>query len=179
MTRYSSSRGEPRLIMPELADLLPLLRRRADDAAVGALIGRYGGAIERFEYVGFVELVDAGVSVMFAEAPHVLPWADVGDPKALHVSAFHFHGPGHEQHAPYTGELPGGLRFGDGEGDVVAKMGEPIAIGGGGWSSVLSEMAPFWMRYALGDGVTVEFQMDPAKRVEMVTLAVPDPLTPR
>jgi hypothetical protein len=55
------------------------LRRRADDPDVKALIGRGSDQIESFSYQGYVEFKNEGVSVMFKEAPWVLPTVEIED----------------------------------------------------------------------------------------------------
>jgi hypothetical protein len=156
------------------SELLPLLRRRADDPAVVRLIERDPSQIERSDYYGFVEFRDGGVSVMFQEAAFVLGSSQVGDRTALLLAAFHLHRRGHEGYEQYGGELPHGVAFGDAEADVVTKVGSPAEKGGGGMSRVLKKPIPRWLRYHVGDA-TLQYQLDDDGRVEMATLAMPPP----
>jgi hypothetical protein len=156
----------------ELEHLLTLLRRRADDPAVTDLVRQDPEHIERSAYQGFVELKPIGVSVMFKEAPWVLSPAEISDPTALHVSAFHFHGEGHEGYSGYSGSFPGGLVLGNSEAEVLHALGQPIARGGGGISAVLKKPIPHWLRYSVGDAV-LHFQLDANGRIDLVTLYVP------
>jgi hypothetical protein len=154
-------------------NLRHLLRRRADDAAVVRLIGGKNTPIERSSHLGFVEFKPEGVSVMFKEAPWIIPLAAIGDPKALHVSAFHFHRQGHEGYTGYTGSLGSGASLGDSEQDLQRKLGPPSATGGGGMSKMLRKPIPRWIRYEIDDYI-VQYQLDSEDRSELVTLYVPD-----
>jgi len=153
--------------------MLSLLRRRADDPAVVELIGRDPALIERSAYQGFVQLKNEGVSVIFKEAPWVILSTEITDPAALHVAAFHLHRDGHEGYAGYSGQLPNDVSLEDSEADLVGKMGEPSAIGGGGMSTVLKRPIARWLRYLLGEAI-LQFQMDTDGRVDMATLYSPD-----
>jgi hypothetical protein len=155
-----------------LASLTALLRRPATDPLVRDLIQCDPHQIERFEYTGFVELKDQGVSVMFAEAPHVIPNASSQE---LLVSAFHLHADGHEGYNAYRGALPNGIKLGDSEDQLIAKMGGPGETGGGGWSQILQQPIPRWYRYGLHSAV-IQFQISSGGGVEMVTLDTSDPL---
>lgn len=150
-----------------------LLRRRADDSEVTALIGCKPQQIVRLAYEGYVDLKDEGVSVMFKEAPWVVPEEEIIDSKALHLAAFHFHREGHEGHAGYLGKFPDGAIFGDSGADLVRKLGHPSATGGGGISTVLKKPIPYWFRYTVGDAM-LQFQLDADGEVELVTLYTQD-----
>lgn len=152
----------------DVEDLCSLFRRPATDEAVADLIGE-PTSIKRAADQGYVELKGLGVSVMFKEARLVLPHAELTDPNMLVVSAVHLHRKRHEGYAAYEGRLPGGIAFGDKEKDVLEKMGEPEARGGGGISSVLHRPIPRWLRYSLDDSA-LHVQMDANGRVEMVTM---------
>ena len=87
-----------------------------------ALIGGESDAIVRVEHLGYVARKDAGISVMFAEASHVVPSSRISDVAALHVNCFHLHCDGYEGHAQYAGDIPGRVRFGDRREDIVSKL---------------------------------------------------------
>src|SRR3712207_4100246 len=99
--------------------LRALLRKRADDPLVVNLIGRDHSQITRDAYLGFVELRDVGISVMFAEAAWVVPPTEYDDPATLYLSGYHLHRASHEGYAEYSGELPGLVMFGDDESNIV------------------------------------------------------------
>jgi len=63
---------------------------------VVALIGGEFNAIVRVEHLGYVARKDVGISIMFAEAPHVLPSSRISDATTLHVNCFHLHCDGYE-----------------------------------------------------------------------------------
>ena|SRR5207249_3198963 len=151
-----------------------LLRRPATDADLVSLIGPDVSVIDRFEHLGSIEFKNAGVSIMFKEAPWILSPAYVSDPKALHVSAFHFHRAGHEGYCEYRARFPKGVAFGDSRAELVRKLGRPSRIGGGGMGTVIKKRIPHWLRYSLDDAI-LQFQMDAEDRLEMVTLFCPRP----
>lgn len=153
--------------------LLGFLRKPASDPTVIDLIECEPDQIERSAYLGYVVFKEYGVSVMFVEASKVLPKHQLDDPRALYVSAFHLHRQNHDGHAEYLGNLPGGAKFGDTVTDVITKLGQPIATGGGGVSVVLKKPIPRWLRYPIGEAF-FQFQLDETMQVEMVTLYVPD-----
>lgn len=157
-------------------DLHELLRKPASDATVRHVIG--GRVIARNAHLGFLEFVEAGVSMVFAEAPWVVPSSEIDDPRILRVSAFHFHREGHEGYCGYPGNLPGGVLLGEPEAELVRKLGPPTAVGGGGIGSVLKRPIPRWTRYASAASI-LQFQIDPSGLTEMATLCLPEvPLTP-
>jgi hypothetical protein len=125
-----------------------LLRTRADDPAVIDLIDRDPALIERSAYVGWVEFKVEGVSVMFSEAPWVLPSQEITDPAALYLSAFHLHREGHEGYSGYRGQLPNGVALDDSQSEVLLKMGQTSATGGGGMGRVLKGPIPRWVTIA-------------------------------
>ncbi|MEW6306012.1 MAG: hypothetical protein AB1705_21255 [Verrucomicrobiota bacterium] len=153
--------------------LRSLLRKPADAPDVRDLIEREPSQIERTAYLGYVAFQEHGVSVMFVEASRAIPKKEIADPKALYLSAFHLHRHSHEGHSQYLGKLPGGVAFDDSATEVISKLGQPIATGGGGMSTVLKKPIPRWMRYPIGEAF-FQFQLDASMRVEMVTLYVPD-----
>ena len=69
----------------------------------------------------------------------MLPRTEVTDPKTLHVGGFHFHREGHDGYSQYPGQFPGGVVFDDTESDVTRKLGPPLSVGGGGFSSLLNK----------------------------------------
>ena len=140
-----------------------LLGRDAEDSAVVDII-EDPKLIERSEYLGYVELKNDGISVMFKGAA----LADDQDREILRVSALHLHRKGHEGYSQYPGELPNGISFNDREDEVLRKLGRPIEAGGGG-RVVLNRTVPRWLRYSAGDSV-IHLQMDSKGRLEMVTL---------
>jgi len=150
--------------------LQSLLGLRADDRAVVELHGQDALSIERSGHLGFVEFKSSGVSVMFKEAPWVIPEAQMSDPAVLHVSAVHLHRKDHEGYSQYDGQLPGGVVFGDSKQAVVRKLGKPLSTGGGG-VSLLKLPIPFWLKYVSRDTV-LHFQLDGHETVEMLTLMV-------
>jgi hypothetical protein len=158
----------------DAADLASLLRQPLNDDRVVAFLEALVFKIRRSAYYGFVALEDDGVDVVFNEAPWVIPEAEITDPKRLYLSAFHLHREGHEGYAQYRGKLPNGVAFGDPKADLLNKLGEPYATGGGGMSSVPPRLPiPHWLKYKLGEAI-LRFQLDDADRIEMVTLMTPD-----
>lgn len=91
----------------------------------------------------------------------------------LLVSALHFHSQGHEGHHVYSGELLGGVEYGDTEASVISKLGLPIREGGGGFSSILNKPVARWLRYPLAADL-YQFQFSKNGRVELTTLFVQD-----
>lgn len=156
----------------DFAELVALLRRRADNPAVVGFIERDATQIERSDYYGYVGFVDRGISVMFKEAAFLLAPSEIVDPKALYLAAFHLHRAGHEGYRQYTGGLPHDVRLDDSTADVTRKAGVPSEAGGGGMSRVLRKPIPRWLRYRVGDA-TLQYQLDDADRVEMATLYTP------
>lgn len=154
-----------KLLVEKLKDLL---ERPATDPDVLEVIGQ-AGPIKRSSDHGFVELKNAGVSMMFKEARSFLPPEKIVDPEALYVSALHLHRKKHEGYAEYRNRLPSGLVFGDSEAEVVRKLGEPEARGGGGLSSILNRPIARWVRYRWND-CALHLQLDANNRVEMATL---------
>lgn len=150
--------------------LLRLLGRRADDVEVLGLIGSDSSIIERHEYLGFVDFKSSGVSVILREASHIQSSEKLLDPKMLHVFGFHLYQSGYEGYIEYGGVLPGGIGFGDSEIEVIRKLGQPLAMGGGGISSVLGRPIPRWLRYGI-KGAILQLQLDPAGSVQMVTVS--------
>jgi hypothetical protein len=159
------------LAVPRLADLLG---RPASDREVVGLIGGDLNRIERVEHLGYVERKDIGISVMFAEAPHVIPSGRISDATALHLSCFHLHRDGHEGHAQYAGDIPGRVHFGDRREEIVRKLGEPLSTGGGGLSAIDNQPIPRWMRYSLATSI-LQFELDAEDRMQMISLYLPDP----
>jgi len=158
----------------DIADLASLLRRPLNDDCLVAFLGTLIFKIKRSAYYGLVKLEDDGADVVFNEAPWVIPEAEIVDPKRLYLCAFHLHRRGHEGYSQYRGKLPNGVAFGDPKTDLLNKMGEPYATGGGGMSSVPPRLPiPRWLKYKLGEAV-LHFQLDHADRIEMVTLMTPD-----
>jgi hypothetical protein len=156
----------------ELNNLVRLLGRSENDPEVRNFFGRQMANIERNEYYGFLQFKPDGVDVVFNEAPWVLPSEKITDPKELYLIAFHFHRKGHEGYAEYSGRFPNGVAFGDPETEILRKMGQPIARGGGNTFSGLNRPVPYWVRYAFGDS-TLRFQLDATGLVDMTTLSMP------
>jgi hypothetical protein len=148
------------------------LRKQADDPEVVELVG-LPDQIERFEYQGYVVFRNYGISVMFKEAPWVVPPTEIANPRMLHLDAFHFHREGHEGHSQYPGRLPGGVAFGDSAAELIHKLGPPIAGGGGGSSTVLKKPIPHWLKYHLGRDM-LHLQLDEGGTLEMATLYTQD-----
>jgi hypothetical protein len=59
------------------------------------------------------------------------------------------------------------------QADVCRKLGKPLNTGGGGMSSLLRKLVPFWLRYSI-DGAILHFQLNTDRRVEMMTLYAED-----
>jgi hypothetical protein len=152
-------------------ELRALLRLPADNPSVAGLIEREPDQIVRLAHDGYVDIKDEGISVMFKEAPWIVPQDEIHDPKMLHLDAFHFHRQGHDGHCQYAGALPKGVAFNDSELDIIRKLGPPDAKGGGGFSSVLKKPIPYWLKYSFGNEM-VNLQFDETGKVEMVTLYV-------
>jgi hypothetical protein len=155
----------------DFEELRHLLRRSANDPAVAALIKCEPDQIARLAHDGYVEFKDKGVSAMFKEAPWVVTQNEINDPKMLHLDAFHFHRRGHDSHCQYAGTLPGGVAFNDSAADIIDKLGQPSAKGGGGFSTILNKAIPYWLKYSLGNDM-LHFQFDSDGKVEMMTLYV-------
>lgn len=157
----------------EFDKLQSLLGFLADDPAVIDLIEQDPESILRFSQLGFVEFKTEGVSVMFKEVAPEQSYEEDSQEGPLYLSAFHLHRNGHEGYSQYSGQLPGSVQFDDHEGDVIKKIGPPLASGGGGISTVLKRPVPRWVRYSVTEGV-LHFQFDPKGRVELVTLFAPE-----
>jgi hypothetical protein len=163
-------------LVTDFEHLQSLLRHRFDDVDVIDLIGPDPSIIQRDEYYGSVAFKDAGVELVFKEAPWVIQSSEIADSKAIYVSGFHFHRDGHDGYKEYLGRLAGGVRFSDSETEVRHKLGEPLDAGGGRVSSVLNEQIPRWLRYASGSAMT-QIQLDAHGEVELVTLFSGNPKT--
>lgn len=157
----------------EFNKLVGLLGRSENDPEVRSFFGKQMSNIERDEFYGTLEFKPEGVDVVFQEAPWVVPSEKITDQKELFLAAFHLHGEGHEGYQSYSGQLPNGLAIGNSEAEVLRKMGQPLKVGGGGISRLLSGVVPRWFWYPLGDAI-LHVQFDPKGRVEMVTPRVPD-----
>lgn len=154
----------------DFEQLAKKIGKPAYQADVKDLIQCEPGEIERFKHVGIVEFKENGVSIIFKEAPWVVPEREIVDSKTLYLCAFHFHRNGHEDYSAYQGRLPAGVSFNDTDAEVISKLGKPIATGGGGISTVLKKPIPRWLRYLIGDA-TFQLQLDENSRVEMVTFS--------
>jgi len=86
---------------------------------------------------------------------------------ALIITGIHFYSEGYEGYHAYTGELPGGVKFGDSKKIVRGKMGTPSKSGGG--NKAVGKVWPYWDRYDY-PGYSVFVQYDRKERVDMVTL---------
>jgi len=153
----------------DFGGIVRLLRRSENDPEVRSFFGQALSQIERDEHYGSLEFKQDGVDVVFKEAPWAAPPEEIEDQHELYVVAFHLHREGHEGFAGYSGQLPKGVILGDPETEVLRKMGSPSSTGGGGISNALKRAIPRWSRYPLGNGF-LHLQLDPADRVEMVTL---------
>ena len=151
-----------------------LLGRSSRDPEVLRAIGGNLGLIERFSYQGWVERKDDGVSFIFKEPPCLPGVAKTSSDNELYLSAIHFYRDGDDGYSQYLGHLPGGVSLGDSRATVISKLGEPVAVGGGGVSTVLRKPVPHWIRYSLESSI-LQFQLDDETAVEMVTLYIPDP----
>src|SRR6266436_197135 len=147
-----------------------LLRMPADQLEVVELIERPPEHIKIFTYQCYVEFKAHGISVMFKQAPCVIPSSEVTNPEALYLDAFHLHRQDHEGYSQYRGALPGGVAFGDSLEQIVRKLGEPVTTGGGGASIILKKPVPYWVRYSLGPNECIQFQFDDDGNMEMATL---------
>jgi hypothetical protein len=157
----------------DFENLQSVLGKPAVDPAVIDLIQRRPDQIERSEHLGFVTIKECGVSIVFVEAPWLLPPKSISDPKALYLGTFHLHRNGHEGLSEYSGQFPNGVAFRDSKEEIVRKLGNPIAAGGGGFSNLLKKPIPHWLRYSQGTAF-LQFQLDNESRLEMATLYVPD-----
>jgi len=160
----------------EFSTLVSLLRRPAKDREVLAFFGPAISSLTRDEYYGSIDFMSDGVEAVFKEAPWVAPKAEITDAKDLYVSAFHLHREGHDGYAGYVGDLPHGARLNDSEAELVRKLGQPTAAGGGGMSAVLKRPIARWIKYSIGDAV-LNIQFDADGRAEMATLFAPDQKT--
>jgi hypothetical protein len=157
----------------DFSNLAGLLRRSVNDSAVRAFLGPAISHLTRDEYYGSIDFKGDGVETVFKEAPWVVPKTEISDPKDLYLSAFHLHRAGHDGYGGYAGQLQNGVRLGDAEAEVVGKLGQPAAAGGGGMSSVLKTKIPRWLKYPVGDAI-LHLQFDADDKIEMATLHVPD-----
>jgi len=149
-----------------------LLRKRADDKEVLDLIGQET-LIKRNEYLGFVTLKDVGVTIVFEEAPWVIPQDQITHSKELYIASFHLHREGHEGYKQYSGQFPGDARFDDTAAELIEKLGPPSSRGGGGLMPILNKPIAFWFKYNIG-GSLLHFQFDDSGFVEMLTLYTPN-----
>jgi hypothetical protein len=161
------------MMLPDIETMVRLLGLPIHDDKALQLIGEPTRAVERSEHYGFIEFETDGITVVFKEAPWVVPNHNITDPNVLHFVAFHLHARGHEGYQQYKGDLPGGVAFGDSADDVLSKLGEPVAAGGGGMSKVLKRRLPRWLRYDLVECL-MSFQFDDEDKVEMVTVFLED-----
>jgi len=157
----------------ELRTMVDLLGLRCDAAEGCSLFGSQVPVMERYGHYAFIEVKADGVSVVFKEAPKVIPKEAVTDPHELHFAAFHLHSEGHEGYRKYSGDLPGGVAFGDNADTVLKKLGAPVASGGGQKSVVLNRRLPKWLRYDFGEFL-VNVQFDEVGFIEMLTIFIED-----
>jgi hypothetical protein len=158
----------------DVAHLASLLRRPVNDDLVVNSLGPLIFKIRRSAYYGFLALESDGVDVVFNEAPWVISEAEIVDPKRLYLCAFHLHRAGHSGYSQYVGKLPRGIAFGDSKTDLLKKMGDPFATGGGGMSSVPPKLLiPRWLKYEFGEAI-LHLQLDGDERIEMITLMTPE-----
>jgi hypothetical protein len=153
--------------------LQALLRKRADHPAVMELTNRKPNEFNRSAHTGYVALVKEGISVMFKEAPWVVPVNDTTDLKSLHLDAFHFRREGHDGYSQFTGVFPKNIAFGNSRPEIESKLGKPAATGGGGYIKLLKKPIPHWLKYSLGKD-WLHLQLDADGKLEMVTLHVPN-----
>ena len=158
----------------EFAALAKLLRRSENDPDLRKFFGKAMSNIEHNEFYGTLAFKLDGVDAVFKEAPWVIPLAEVTDPKELFLSGFHLHRKGHQGYSGYPGQLPNGVALDDPKDEIIRKMGQPIAVGGGGTSKLLNGPIPHWIRYSVDDA-HLQFRLDANGRVEMATLFTPAP----
>lgn len=144
-----------------------------ESCAIAGLFDGPTAVVNRAAYMGFVEFMPYGVSMILKEAPWVIPPADIVDPSTLYVAAFHFFSEGYDGYRQYSGELPLGLAFGDDEKTVRLKLGNAIAAGGGNFSPALGKKISPWLRLDYR-GAFLRTQFDDRGRVDLITLFVQD-----
>ena len=152
-----------------IAQLVDLLgRSMADDKVVRAL-GPHLYQVDRSDFRSSISLPDQGLDFMF-DGPTD---EKAAPPSAIRLCAIHMKAGAHI--TPGYGALPDGVAIGDSESQLRGKLGEPMSMGGGGFTS-----PPFnWpirhrIKYRIG-GSIFHFQLDDAGRVDMVTLMLEDP----
>lgn len=152
--------------------MLALLGRSADAPEIAALmrLDLHEDLID--EHRRYIDFPRLGLAVVCSDARHVRAGA-ILEPAATVVLAVHFDSAGYEGHSAYGDALPQSLCFGDDVSAIVAKMGEPLERGGGGFLKILQKPIPHWMDYRLA-GRTLHLQLDPQGRLDLVTVSLRD-----
>jgi hypothetical protein len=161
----------------DLDTMISHLQQPIDSPQLRQAYGDSIEGIERSAHYGFVQFQTEGISVIFKEAPWVIPKEQITDPLKLYLSAFHLHVAGHEGYQQFKGKLPHSIHFGDSKARVLELCGEPLATGGGMLSKLLNKKTPSWVKYKR-KGHVEHYQFNSLDQLELVTVFVEDqPLT--
>jgi hypothetical protein len=147
-----------------------LLRLSIDDPTVVGFFGKTLDFVERHEFTGSLEFKSQGVGGSFAEAPWVLRPEFIKDPATLVLDGFFFYGEGLDGYSGYRGDLPNGVHLGDSEKDIISKMGEPDAKGGG-TTDQFGIVRTFYRYFLDNDNISFDFHV--SGRVNLICLSSP------
>jgi hypothetical protein len=154
--------------------LRKLLKKPATDPGVAAFTSGGSNELERSANRAYVALKGLGISFAFIEAAWIDPQTAICRPRELYVRAIHLYREGHEGYKQYANRLPLGIYFGDSNQELLRKLGNPIASGGGKPSSILLGTAiPRWTKYAFGEDA-LHLELDANGNLQMLTIQAPD-----
>jgi hypothetical protein len=110
-------------------DILAALGRAWGEAEVRDLVAAFAikgmPALKPDDLTCFLENYTLGVELTFRVADALVVRLRDYPPRALALHNIRFYGAGSRTHAPFTGTLPFGLRFGDTRATVIANLGPP------------------------------------------------------
>jgi hypothetical protein len=157
-------------------EICAALRRPISDPMLQTICGNLADKVERSAHLGYLKFSDLGISLVFKEAPWLIPERSAGDEHELHFASCQYHAPGHEGYKGYSGELPNKLRFGLSMDEAVQRFGEPSARGGT-LSKLLKKRIEPWVRY---DFASYSLHLQFGDRgLELVSLFAPDIPSPK
>lgn len=124
----------------------------------------------------FVSAKEIGVSFALRDARW---WANQAPDSAaanvFFVLGIHLRGDGKSGYARYSGELPGGLLFGDPVQVLVGRLGQPSDSN---FSKSAKPDEVYWAKYPIGPSTYVHLEFDPRDGLVLVTFMVdPDSFT--